>query len=178
MKKKLHNFTLVLSGVNQKTKGLEDILFQAGCDDALINFRNGAVYLEFDRESTSFEKAVFSAIKQVEKTSLKIKVVNVAPDDYVTESDVAKRLHIKRQAVSLWFNGKRHSKTDFPSPVMKLTEKSPLWRWSDIVKWLYQQKKITEAEILDRAHFIESLNVALLERDTIIHRYKQKIVKN
>ena len=176
-KKNIFNFTLVLSGVNDNTAGLEDALFEAGCDDALVNFRNGTVYLDFDRESLSFEDAVISAIKQVESTPFKIGVVNVAPDDYVTESEVAKRLHVNRQAVSLWFKGRRHAKKPFPSPVMKLSEKSPLWRWSDVAEWLYQQKKITDSKILDHAKFIGTLNMALIDRDTSTKSYRQKILK-
>lgn len=176
-KKNIFNFTIVLSGVNDTTAGLEDVLFEAGCDDALVNVRNGTVYLDFDREALSFEDAVISAIKQVESTPLNITVVSVAPDDYVTESEVAKRLHVNRQAVSLWFKGHRHAKKPFPSPVMKLTEKSPLWRWSDVAEWLYQQKKITDSKILDHAKFIGILNMALIDRDATTKLYREKILK-
>ena len=175
--KNIFNFTLVLSGVNEQTDGLEDAIFESGCDDALINFRNGTVYLDFDRESSSFEDAVISAIKQVESTDLNITVVNVAPDDYVTESEVAKRLHVKRQTVSLWFKGERRTKSPFPSPVMKLTEKSPLWRWSDVVEWLYDQQKITDAKMLDHARFIGTLNIALIGRDSHTKSYQKKLLK-
>lgn len=171
-----YNFTLVLSGVTKDTDGLEDALFEAGCDDALINFRNGTVYLDFDREARDIEEAIFSAIKQVESVP-NIIVVNVAPDDYVTESEVAKRLHVKRQAVSLWFKGERHAKNPFPSPIMKLTEKSPLWRWSDVLEWLYQQKKVTDAELLDHAKFIGTLNIALMGRDSHTKNESKRIFK-
>lgn len=177
MNNNIYNFTLVLSGVNDQTNGLEDALFEAGCDDALINFRNGTVYLDFDREAISFEEAVISAIKQVESLPLNITVVSVAPDDFVTESEVAKRLHVKRQTVSLWFKGERHAKNLFPSPVMKLNAKSPLWRWSDVVEWLYNQKKITDAKIIDQAKFIGTLNIALVDRDPVKNRYRQNILK-
>lgn len=175
-KKNVFNFTLVLSGVTKDTNGLEDALFEAGCDDALINFRNSTVYLDFDRESSSLEEAIFSAISQVESVS-NVTVVNVAPDDYVTESEVAKRLHVKRQAVSLWFKGARHAKKPFPSPIMKLTEKSPLWRWSDVVEWLYIQKKVTDTALLEHAKFIGVLNIALMHRDITTKKQSQKIFK-
>ena len=63
---KLFQFTLVLRNVHEDTPNLEDSLYESGCDDALIHFRNGAVYLDFDREATSLEKAVISAIKDVQ----------------------------------------------------------------------------------------------------------------
>jgi hypothetical protein len=171
------NFTLVLRGVNEKTEGLEDALFEAGCDDALINFRNGTVYLDFDRESGNLEEAVISAIKQVESLPFGIIVASVSPDDYVSESEVAKRLHVNRQAVSLWFKGERHATDPFPPPIMKLNEKSPLWRWSDIVEWLYQKRKITDHEILEQAKFIGSLNIALMGRDAESKQLQTRIQK-
>lgn len=62
---KTYQFTLALKNVDEKTASLEDSLYEAGCDDALINFRNDTAYLEFDRESSSFEEAVSSAIRDV-----------------------------------------------------------------------------------------------------------------
>ncbi|OGT32528.1 MAG: hypothetical protein A3C44_02140 [Gammaproteobacteria bacterium RIFCSPHIGHO2_02_FULL_39_13] len=176
-KNKQHRFTLVLSGVNSETESLEDVLFESGCDDVLIHFRNGTVFLDFDRESENFDDAVIAAIKQVENTALPIHVAHVAPDHYVSESDVAKRLHIKRQTVSLWFKRERHSKHPFPSPIMKLNEKSPLWRWSDVVEWLYQQKKIKDEQILNNAKFIEHINIVLLDRALNATSYRRKLIK-
>lgn len=75
-----YQFTLVLKNVDENTLGLEDILFDAGCNDALINFREGTVYLDFDRKSSSLKAAVTSAIKAVEACPLGAIVVNVAPE--------------------------------------------------------------------------------------------------
>ncbi len=61
-----HQFVLVLDNENEKTPNLEDRLFEAGCDDALINFRDGKVYLDFDRKASSLDKAINSAIKDLE----------------------------------------------------------------------------------------------------------------
>lgn len=63
---KTYQFTLVLKNANKNTKHLEDSLFKAGCDDALIHIKNGTVYLEFDREAFFLEEAVVSAIKNVQ----------------------------------------------------------------------------------------------------------------
>ena len=40
IKAKEHHFVLVLSDVNKHALDLEDRLFEAGCDDALIVFNN------------------------------------------------------------------------------------------------------------------------------------------
>jgi hypothetical protein len=130
-----YQFMLVLKNVDENTPNLEDSLFEVGCDDALINFRNGTVYLDFDRKAASLEKAVMSAIKNVESSSVGAKVASVAPDNLVTESDVAKRLQVERQTVSLWIKGERKKSIPFPKPILKLSSKSPFWKWREVVEW-------------------------------------------
>src|SRR3990167_4839090 len=112
-----YQFTLVLKNIDENTPNLEDSLYEAGCDDALINFRNGTVYLDFDRKASSLEQAVLSAIKNVESASINATVSAVAPENWVTESEVAKRLEIKRQTVSFFVKCERRKA--FPKPVMK-----------------------------------------------------------
>ena len=89
-----YEFTLVLDGVDDQTVGLEDQLFEAGFDDALINFRNGTVYLDFSRESTSIDDAVISAIKSIENSKLGVRVISILSDDIVNELEIAKMLDI------------------------------------------------------------------------------------
>src|SRR3984957_1338306 len=114
---KTYSFTLVLKNVDETTAYLEDSLYEAGCSDALINFREGSVYLDFDRDASSLEEAVICAIRDVESASIGATVVHVGPEEWVTESEVAKRLEIKRQAVSLWIKGERRKR--FPKPLMR-----------------------------------------------------------
>src|SRR4051812_26849095 len=97
-----YEFTLVLDGIDDETEKLEDQLFEAGCDDALINFRYRTVYLDFSREAKSLEDAVISAIKAIENSKLNVKVSHILPDELVNEADIAKRLDKSRQLVSLW----------------------------------------------------------------------------
>jgi predicted DNA-binding transcriptional regulator AlpA len=172
---KTYQFILVLRNVDENTPKLEDSLYEAGCDDALINFRNGAVYLDFDREASSLEQAVISAIRNVESASIGATVFHVAPEDLVTESEVAKRLKMKRQAVSLWIKGERRK--SFPKPVMKLADKSPLWKWREITEWLYKNKLIQEEELVMNAEFLENVNAALEERNAKIRKYRHGLLK-
>lgn len=172
---KNYQFTLILKNVDEKTPHLEDSLYEAGCDDALINFRNGAVYLDFERKDQSLEQAVLSAIKDVESASIEAIVCSVGPEDWVTKSEVAKRLEIKRQAVSLWTKGERRK--SFPKPLMKLNDKSPLWKWREITEWLYDNKIIKEKEIVNNAAFLENLNAALEERNHEIRKYRHGLLK-
>lgn len=175
--KEIYEFTLVLDGVDDNTHGLEDALFEAGCDDALINFRNGTVYLDFDREESSLEAAVLSAIRAVEGCGLGAKVIRILPDDLVGISDIAKRLNKDRQLVSLWVKGERRQQgLPFPPPVLKLSEKSPMWRWYLVVKWLQAQNIIQDPKMVDYAKFVENLNAVLDERDPEIKRYRHEIL--
>lgn len=172
--KKIYQFTLVLRNVDEKTPGLEDSLYNAGCDDALMNFRDGTVYLDFDSLANSLEEAVMCAIRRVEATSVGAIVVNVAPEDWVTESEVAKRLICKRQTISLW--GKEKRRKSFPRPMMKLANRSPFWKWREIVEWLYQNKLIDCQEV-ENAIFMENVNAALGERDPRNQEKKQELLK-
>ena len=66
----MKHFTLVLRGVSEDTPMLEDALFEAGCDDALISYKNGEVFLTFDREALDLKTAVVSAIREIEGASI------------------------------------------------------------------------------------------------------------
>ncbi len=163
MKTKTFEFTLVLKYVDETTPHLEDSLYDAGCDDALVQYRNGAVYLDFVREAASLEEAVISAIKDVKSTSTFAEIASVTPENLVTEAEIAKRLNKSRQIVSLWIKGQRRK--SFPHPVMRLAEKSPLWSWSEVVTWLYDNKIIKDKELVDRALFFANINAVLEEPD-------------
>lgn len=160
---KTFQFTLILKNVDENTPELEDSLYDTGCDDALINFRSGAVYLEFDREASSLEEAVISAINDIKSASIDVEVASVAPENLVTESEIAKRLNKNRQTVSLWIKGERRQ--SFPHPVMRLSEKSPLWNWSEVTQWLYKSNIISDNELVENALFLANINAALEECD-------------
>lgn len=172
---KIYRFTLVLKHVDEKTPGLEDGLYDAGCDDALINFRNGTVYLDFDREASSLEEAVISAIKDIKSASIDAEIASVSPENLVTESEIAKRLKINRQAVSLWIKGQRRK--SFPHPIMNLSEKSPLWSWHEVIKWLYSNKIIKDKEMVENAIFFANINAALEECDKKTREIRHYLLK-
>jgi len=164
MRMQTYQFILILKNVNENTSGLEDSLYEGGCDDALISFKNGTVYLEFDREALSLEEAVVSAIKDVQSSSIEAEVIAVGPENLVTESEIAKRLNKSRQTVSLWIKGERRQA--FPHPIMRLAEKSPLWKWDEVCIWLYKNEIIENQALVDNALFFTNINAALEERDS------------
>ena len=163
MQNKSYQFTLVLKNVDANTPDLEDSLYEAGCDDALICYRNGAVYLEFDREAASLEDAVISAINNVKSAPIDMDIASIAPENLVTESEIAKRLKMPRQTVSLWIKGERRE--GFPPPIMRLSEKSPLWQWDEVAKWLFKHKITVDQQLVDDALFFANINAVLGELD-------------
>ncbi len=170
-----HHFILVLSQITENTEGLEDILFEAGCDDALIFYKNNTVYLEFDRESANFENAIFSAIRAVEGTNIGIKVKRVEPDMIVNLSDIAKRTKLSRQLVSMLASGERGDGT-FPPPISKITSPNPLWNWSSVAKWMFEHNKLDE-KTASQAYLIEDINGALELRNQETAQRRLKLLE-
>lgn len=159
----LYNFTLTLSGVTSDTPGLEDALFTAGCDDALVCFYGTAVYLEFDRESETLVQAVLTAVRDIEFAGINARVESV-DSTLVGLSDIAELTGLTRQAVALLKDGARGSRK-FPGPVQRVKGNSPLWHWSAVVDWLVQEGRITdESQLAINAHVLDSINLALQMR--------------
>lgn len=73
-----HLFTLQVSGIDPEQN--EDALYDAGCDDALIAVIDGTVYLDFDREAPSWDQAVESAKRDVERAGGKVVGVMPTPE--------------------------------------------------------------------------------------------------
>jgi hypothetical protein len=74
---KKHQFTLVLAGVSDLTSELADALYEATKGDIEFSMRDGVAYLEFERAAPSLNKAIRSAIADVEQADLGIRVVRV-----------------------------------------------------------------------------------------------------
>jgi hypothetical protein len=84
---------------------------------------------------------------------------------------------MKRQAISLWIKGQRRASTPFPNPKLKLSNKSPLWKWNEITEWLYANQIIKQKEIVNTAMFIEDINAALEERNAKTKKHRQELVQ-
>lgn len=174
---KTYEFTLVLNGVDEATPNIEDGLFEVGCDDALINYKNGTVYLDFDREGDNLEQVIISAIQAIEsmKMDTEVRILSVAPEHLVTLSDIAERISMTRQAISLYMLGER-GMGGFPKPVLKIANKSPLWRWSAVAEWFYKQGNIKDHGVIDDANIVEDINAVLELRSKKALDHCQKIL--
>ena len=56
----IYEFTFVIETQAGLDDGLEDALYEAGCDDATLSFRKGIAYLNFDREAEDLELAIIN----------------------------------------------------------------------------------------------------------------------
>lgn len=50
--------------------GIEDLIYDAGCSDALVYSQNGRVYLDFDREADTKDQAIESALKALQNIGI------------------------------------------------------------------------------------------------------------
>jgi hypothetical protein len=134
MTQKEYKFTLVINTGATAINKLEDDLFKSGCDDAIIyNFSKTkkTASIDFVRTGTDFKEVILNAIEQIQSAKCKPKVINLGLEDLVSASQIANRLNVTPQAVSLWRLGKRNN--NFPSPILKLTAK--YWLFSDVFNW-------------------------------------------
>lgn len=173
----LFNFTLTLSGVTSDTTGLEDALFSAGCDDALICFYGTAAYLEFDRHGESLTQAVISAVSDIESSGIGARVESV-DSTLLGLSDIAELTGLTRQSIALLKDGARGSR-QFPGPVQRVKGNSPLWRWCTVVDWLASEGRIPfDSPLIDNARVLDNLNLALQlraspEQSKVLHYLHQ-----
>ena len=109
-------FRLTLAGIALTDDEL-DVLFKAGCDDATFSLeRDGTVLGFFDREAETQEDAVLSAIHNAESADIGARVLWVTKDDdWLTASEIAKRVGRTRQSIGLLVRGHR-GPGGFPAP--------------------------------------------------------------
>jgi len=159
----VHEFTLVIETQAGLEEGLEDALFEVGCDDATLSFRKGIAYLDFDREAGDLESAIISAIQQVEQAGLNIWVKRVEPSDLVTSAEIARRLDRSRQSVQQLISGSR-GEGDFPLPVAGVTAKTMLWSWQEVTGWFLKNEKLKDKSIYENATTLKQINESLESR--------------
>ena len=71
-----YSFTLKLNGISEFTEAMENSLYEAGCDDALLCSRDGSAYIDFNREADSMSAAIESALSDVKRANI-VEVVTV-----------------------------------------------------------------------------------------------------
>lgn len=150
-----HDFTLILHG---DIEAHLDELFEVGCDDATFGSIDGVSYADFTRKAPSFADAIQSAITAIEGVD-DLRVVHIEPDDLVTASDIADRLHRTRESIRLLIAGRR-GRGDFPRPIANVRGRSRRWRWTDVLSWTDPDQAA-----MSRARVIAAANAMLELRE-------------
>jgi len=165
MAKKKHSretyrFSLALEGFSKPSSKIEDALFGAGCDDAILYFRNRTAFLEFDRVADSIRQAILSAVANIHNADIGARVVRVEPGDPVNAAEIARRLKVTKEYVRLLIQGKR-SKVHFPPPLGGIKKKTAIWSWADVAFCLHKSTKLVPGIMLSNAVLFRNINLAL-----------------
>lgn len=145
-----YEFTLVLGNVDIDTEGLEDTIFEAGCDDSAVCFNGKTVYLDFMREAPSAEQAIASAIAGLKEKG--IEVVSIQEAGYITMSGIATMAGLQKSAIENYVKGRRGD--GFPAPRYGLQTGTPLYWWPEVAAWLVKNGKVA-------SEFLETASAAL-----------------
>ena len=81
---KTYQFDIVLKDLPEITDEQADGLYAAGCDDGTPASCNGIAWVHFDREASSLEEAIHSALAQVQAAGLKVSKVEMDADAAVS----------------------------------------------------------------------------------------------
>lgn len=85
---------------------IDDSLFEAGCDDALVRHgRGGEINITFERQSSTALNAMLEAQQQVLLALPQAKLLEVKPD-FVGPTDIARVYSLSRQRVQALVNTK------------------------------------------------------------------------
>jgi hypothetical protein len=159
---KTHEFTIIASGLDPNAEDFENRLFEAGCSDATVAFVKGAIRLDFEREATTFAKALLTAIQDVKRAGARVE--RIEPDYLVSTSEIAKRSGLSRAAVSLFTSGQRAKEKEFPKPVARVTTDSPLWDWFYVARWMYHRHQLNLDAVV-QAKLVREANRAVAAED-------------
>lgn len=156
------DFALVVEGVAELSQEVTDRLFDVGCDDATASMQYGLLYLEFSRAAPTLKEAILSAIGDVMKSGLPVRVAQVDDCNLVSAAEIARRIGRSRQLVHQYMKGER-GPGGFPPPVCRITDRAPLWTWCAVSFWLAQHG-IIRPEESENAVTVEIINHVLEER--------------
>ena len=86
-----YHFTLIVDGPDLQDDTRIEALFKEGCDDAVAGSVDGIQYVDFDREGPSLDRAVMTAVADVERLE-GVQVVRIADAGLASMADIAQRV--------------------------------------------------------------------------------------
>ena len=82
MTTKTYGFRVILQGVDVMTEEIAEKLYVAGCDDSSPFSADGVAGADFDRDATSLESAVASAVSDVRKAGFDVARIEIEAPDF------------------------------------------------------------------------------------------------
>lgn len=155
-KMKVHEFTVIASGLDPVVDDVANSFYEAGCDDAVLSFQKGVFILEFEREAPSLVSAIISACEAVQRAGARVD--RLEPDYLVSLADIARRSGLSRSAITNYHQASRGK--SFPAPVARVTSESPLWDWYDVASWLHGRGQVGKDAVIE-ARIIREANIAI-----------------
>ena len=154
-----YDFTLryALGRHDADPESLIENLSAEGCTDALVGIgMTGRIAINFTREASSADKAILSALADVQRASPNAKLIEAEPD-FVGLSDIAQLLGFSRQ-----YMRKLVVKNDsgFPPPVHD--GKPAIWHLATVLSWFADN----DLRTIDAALF----NVARVNMQCNLHK--------
>ena len=158
-----YEFTLrfQLQDENDNPENYLDLLFEAGCDDALVGVGSlgagslGSISLNFTREASTASAAVTSAIQNVLSAIPSAILIELAPD-LVNTTDIADIISdrfqkLTRQAVRKYATGQiARAKTRFPPAAISGSQ--PLWHLGEVLDWMVINEKISKPSVISKVN--------------------------
>ena len=95
------HFTLIVEGPDLQDGPCIDALFEAGCDDAAIGRSDGIQFADFDREAMTLDRAILSAVDDMEKLE-GVEVVRIADAGLASLADIAAGWVAPERAFDCW----------------------------------------------------------------------------
>lgn len=153
---KTYEFSIIATGLDPQAEDFESRFYDAGIDDATVSFQKGHIIVDFARAAESIDAAIISAMDAVASTGATIN--RIEPDPLVSLSEIASRTGMSRAAMTQYSKGQRGK--GFPAPAVKITSDSPLWDWSIVAQWFYENDKLTRADVIE-ARILKKANEAI-----------------
>ncbi len=175
-------FKIFCRDVDMEDESFLDRLYEAGCDDALVFFKDGYVCLDFSRVSESAEDAILSAIKDIEHSGIGGVVERVEPDDFANLSEIARRVGVTRASLQKYARGISKVGKDFPKPIANISgAKRELYSATEVMSWMHKNERVgIPNHLLELTSTIAKTNQALLiakaQNDSEVQRLVEQLM--
>ncbi len=136
-------FRLIIDRPDLQHDRTLDALYEGGFDDATFGVENGVQYIELAREAGSYGTALFGAMAALREIVPDVVISDVDRGEYVTMSEIARRMGRSRESIRLLAGGAR-GPGGFPQPAKRVASRSEMWLWPEVLSWFAERGEYPE----------------------------------